>query len=43
MVDIPCGWSYGPGWINCASILPEQIHHLSLQLNLVCLAALKWF
>ena len=29
MVEISCGWSYGPGWINCTSTLPERILSLS--------------
>jgi len=29
MVEIPCGWSYRPGWMNCTSTLPERILSLS--------------
>jgi len=29
MVEIPCRWSYRPGWINCTSTLPEQILSIS--------------
>jgi len=32
MVEILCGWSYGPGWINCTSTLPERILSLSTTL-----------